>query len=98
MVAVGVVVVSFIVPVAIDKAVDDSDDVSNFDNLSGVGDGEANNGVVKQPEPDSLGNVNITKSNRRCTRNSVLCALAQKIDTMVFFHLAFHFIFLLTFL
>lgn len=49
MVAVGVVVVSFIVPVAIDKAVDDSDDVSNFDNLSGVGDGEANNGVVKQP-------------------------------------------------
>lgn len=75
MIAVGVVL-SFIVPVAIDKAVDDSDNVSNLDNLSGVGDGEAKNGVVKQPEPDSLGNVNLTEFNRRCPRNSVLCALA----------------------
>lgn len=90
--------VSFIVPFAIGIFVDKGDNVSYFYHLSAVGDGEANNGAVDEPEHDSLGNVKLTELNRRSPRNSVLGTLAQQIATMALFHLVFSFIFFLDFL
>lgn len=63
--------VSFIVPFAIGIFVEEGDDVSSFYHLSAVGDAEANNGAVDEPELDSLGNVKLTEVNRRSPRNSV---------------------------
>lgn len=91
-------VASFIVPFAIGIFVDEGDDVSNFDRLSAIGDGEANNGAVDEPERDSLGNVKLSELNRRSPRNSALGILAQQISTMALFHLVFSFIFFLNFL
>ena len=85
--------VLFIVPFAIGIFVDEGDDVSNFHYLSAVGDGEANNGAVGEPERDSLGRVKLTELNRRSPRSSVSGALAQQISTMALFHLVFSFIF-----
>lgn len=80
------VVISFIIPVALNTVVDQWDDVSDIDHLSGDADSEADNGVVREPELD-----------RRSPRSSILGDLAQKFDAMVSFHLVLSFIFLLNF-
>lgn len=41
------------VPAAMDEVVDEGDEGSYCDKLSGVGDGEWNNGAVREPELDS---------------------------------------------
>lgn len=49
-IAVGVVAASFIVPLASDVVINAVDDVSDSHELRGVAGGEANNGVVEEPE------------------------------------------------
>lgn len=67
-------VASFIVLVTVDMAVDKLDHVSNCDDLNGLGDGKANNGIVKEPELNLLDNVKLTElSRRRLSRSRSLC-------------------------
>lgn len=44
---------------------DQSNDDSNFDHLSSIGDGEACNGVVAEPDLDTQGNLKLIDFNRR---------------------------------
>ncbi|KAL6065029.1 hypothetical protein STEG23_035851 [Scotinomys teguina] len=68
--AVGMVVASFSVPVAIDIVVDEGDDVCYSDKLNGVGDGELNNDVVKEHELDSLGQLHPKSGSSHCIKKA----------------------------
>lgn len=67
-------VASFMVPVTVDMVVDKLDHVSYCDDLNGLGDGKANNGIVKEPELNLLDNVKLTGLSRRhLSRSRSLC-------------------------
>lgn len=64
-------VASSMIPVTADMVVDKLDHVSNCDDLNGLVDGKANNGIVKEPELNLLDNVKLIELNRRCLSRSI---------------------------